>query len=99
VLAKAVRSSITAFHPALTGTGSSATKITACEPWPSGRGASSVVPESAVAIRVSLLFMDDPVLFQHLFWLYSHPALYVMSLSLILTGGGLWLWKRRRSSV
>jgi len=41
----------------------------------------------------------DPVLFQHLFWLYSHPAFYIMSLSLILTGSGFWLWKRRRSSL
>jgi len=36
----------------------------------------------------------DPVLFQHVFWLYSHPAIYIMSL---LTGGGLWLWKCRSS--
>jgi hypothetical protein len=28
----------------------------------------------------------DPVLFQHLFCLYSHPAGYIMSLILILTG-------------
>ncbi len=28
----------------------------------------------------------------------SHPAIYIMSLSLIVTGSGLWLLKRRRSS-
>jgi heme/copper-type cytochrome/quinol oxidase subunit 1 len=40
-------------------------------------------------------YSGDPVLFQQLFWLYSHPALYILPLSLILTGAGLWLWKRR----
>jgi len=41
----------------------------------------------------------DPVLFQQLFWFYSHPAVYILSLSLILTGGGILLWKRRSASL
>jgi len=41
----------------------------------------------------------DPALFQYLFWFYSHPAVYILSLSLILTGSGLWLRKRRRPSL
>ncbi len=41
----------------------------------------------------------DPVGFQYLFWLYSHPAIYITSLSLILTGGGLWFWNARRVSL
>jgi heme/copper-type cytochrome/quinol oxidase subunit 1 len=40
---------------------------------------------------------SDPVLLQYLFWFYSHPAAYIMSLSLILTGGAFWLRKRRPS--
>jgi heme/copper-type cytochrome/quinol oxidase subunit 1 len=41
----------------------------------------------------------DPVLLQYLFWFYSHPAVYIMSLGMILTGGGLWFWKRRPSGL
>jgi heme/copper-type cytochrome/quinol oxidase subunit 1 len=43
------------------------------------------------------LYGGDSVLFQYLFWFYSHPALYIVLLSLILTSGGLWHWRRRSS--
>jgi heme/copper-type cytochrome/quinol oxidase subunit 1 len=44
-------------------------------------------------------FHGDLAVFQYLFWLYSHPAVCIMLLSLILTGGGLWFWKRTRLSL
>ena len=45
------------------------------------------------------VYSGDPMLFQYLYWFYSHPAVYMMSLSLILTGGGFWLWKLRHPSL
>jgi heme/copper-type cytochrome/quinol oxidase subunit 1 len=41
----------------------------------------------------------DPALFQYLFWFYSHPAICVTTLGLILTAAGVWFSKRKASQA
>lgn len=41
----------------------------------------------------------DSAVFQQLFWLYSHAAVYSISMGLLVTAGGLWLWMRGRGRL